>query len=87
MLGVRVVVITALATLTAFAIALFFGIVGIVLADMLRGGGLNLANSYRQVAFPVALAALVIALVAASITEVRHYRRELARRRDYSRAA
>ncbi len=88
MLVVRVIVITALATLLSFAVALFLGIVGIMLADMIRGGGMNLANAYRHIAFPIALVALVIALVLALVSEVRHYRRALAAARSrYSRAA
>ena len=75
LLIVRVIVITVLITLLAFAVALFFGITGIVLVDMIRGGGVNLALAYRNVALPVAMAVLVIAFMATLTVEVRHYRR------------
>jgi hypothetical protein len=88
LLVIRVVVITILAALLTFAVALFLGITGIVLVDMIRGGGINLAAAYRHVALPIAIAALVIALIAALFTEIKHYRRALAAARTgYSRAA
>jgi hypothetical protein len=88
LLVVRVAVITILAALLTFAVTLFFGITGIVLVDMLRGGGINLAAAYRHVALPIAVAALVIALIATLVTEIKHYRRALAAARaGYSRAA
>jgi hypothetical protein len=88
LLVVRVVVITILAGLLTFAVALFFGITGIVLVDMIRGGGVNLAAAYRHVALPIAIAALVVALIVTLFTEIKHYRRALAAARaGYSRAA
>jgi hypothetical protein len=71
----RVVIITALATLLSFAIALFFSITGIMLVDMIRGGGVNLTSAYRHIALPIALVTLVIALVVNLVVEIRYYRR------------
>jgi hypothetical protein len=75
MLVVRVVVITVLATLLCFCVALFFGIAGIMVIDTIGGGGINLASAYRHVALPIAATALVVAFCAALITETRRYRR------------
>jgi len=75
LLLVRVVVISVLITLLAFAVSLFFGITGIVLADMIHGGGINLAHAYRNIALPIALVTLLIAFVASLTVEIRQYRR------------
>ncbi len=77
--GLRVIGVTTLAGLLAFCLALFFGIVGIVLTKMIRGTpGPDMAVAYRDVALPVAIAALVAAFVVALVMEIRHYRRERA---------
>ena len=76
LLLVRVVVITVLATLLAFCISLFLGILGIMLFDMITHGGINLASAYRHIALPAAAVALVIAFCAALITEGQYYRRQ-----------
>ena len=74
----RVLVITVLATLLTFAAFLFLGIAGFALAEMIRGGGLNLANAYRLVALPGAAVGFVVAFCASLWAEVRHYRRACA---------
>ncbi len=72
---VRVLAVTFVATLLAFCIGLFFGIVGIVLYKMVRGTATpSMAVAYRHVAFPLALAALAITFVLALRSEIRHYR-------------
>jgi hypothetical protein len=71
----RVIAITIVATLTMFAVALLLGIIGIVLAHLIRGGSLHMASAYRQVALPVAGATLVVAFAAALTVEIRQYRR------------
>jgi hypothetical protein len=75
LLVVRVLLIAALAALLSFAIALFFGIIGVVVINLIRGGGTSLTAAYRQVASPVALIAFTTALVASLVFEIRHYRR------------
>jgi len=72
---VRVVIITILATLTTFAVALFLGIIGTVIAGLIRGSRPHMAGAYRHIALPVAVAAAVIAFVISLVTEIRHYRR------------
>lgn len=71
---VRVVVITAIIALLSFALSLFFGIIGIVVGALARGVHPNMAFAYRRIAFPVAIAAAVIALVCSLVMEIRQYR-------------
>ncbi len=73
----RVVVTTFLATLMAFCISLFFGIIGILLAKVIRGTPtMDIRASYRYIAVPVALAVLVIAFAWTLRSEIRASRRE-----------
>ncbi len=73
----RVVAVTFLATLLAFCISLFFGIVGVVLTKMIRGTPTpDMSIAYRHIAFPIAIVALVVTFIIALVTEVRHYRQE-----------
>lgn len=67
----RVLLVTFLLTLLAFAICLLMGILGLVISAWLRGVHPNMALAYRQFAFPAAAVAAVIALVAAVAVEVR----------------
>lgn len=73
---VRVVVITAIITLLCFALSLLLGIIGIVVAALVRGVHPNMTLAYRRVAFPVAVAAAAIGLVCALVMEIRQYRHE-----------
>ncbi len=71
------VVVTFLATLLAFCIALFFGIVGIVLTKMIRGTATpDMSVAYRNIALPIAGVVVVVAFVVALVSEIRHYRAE-----------
>lgn len=70
----RILLITFLLTLLSFAVSLLLGIVGIVLAARLRGIHPNLTTAYRQIAFPLALAAAAVTFISACITEIRHHR-------------
>ncbi len=72
--AVRVIFVTFLATLLAFCVGLFFGIVGIVLVKIVRGAATpDMAVAYRYIALPMAAVALVIAFVVALRSEIRHY--------------
>jgi hypothetical protein len=73
----RVVLVTFLLTLLSFAVCLLLGILGLVINAALRGVHPNMSLAYRGVAFPAALAAGVIALVAAVALEFRHPRRQV----------
>ena len=67
----RVLLVTFLLTLLAFAVCLLLGIVGLVISAWLRGAHPNMAIAYRHFAFPAAAIAAVIALVAAIAIEFR----------------
>ena len=67
----RVLLVTFLLTLLAFAVCLLLGIVGLVISSWLRGAHPNMAIAYRHFAFPAAAIAAVIALVAAIAIEFR----------------
>ena len=73
--AVRIALITGLVTIVAFALALLAGVVSLALFNLIRGGAVQMAGAYRQFAVPVAVLAFVVALVAASVYEVRLYRR------------
>lgn len=87
MLAVRVVVVTVLVTLLAFAVALLLGIVGMALANAVHGGGISMAHAYRNIALPVASGVLILAFVAMLTLEIKQYRRQRAAAREYQRAA
>jgi hypothetical protein len=70
----RILLITFLVTLLSFAASLLLGIVGIVIAARLRGLHPNLTIAYRHVAFPVAAVIGSVALISASVIEIRHHR-------------
>jgi len=70
----RILLITFLLTLLSFAVSLLLGILGIVVAAYVRGIHPNLTTAYRHIAFPVAVVVGAIALIAASVTEIRHHR-------------
>lgn len=70
----RVLLVTFLLTLLAFAVCLLLGIIGLVIGALLRGVHPNMAVAYRQFAFPAAAIAAVIALIAAIAIEVRYAR-------------
>jgi len=70
----RVLLLTFLLTLLAFAICLLVGILGFSLSAFLRGLHPNLALAYRKFALPAAAAAGLLALVAAIAMERRRSR-------------
>jgi hypothetical protein len=72
---------TFITTLLSFAVSLFLGILGTLVAARLRGIQPDMTFAYRHVALPVAATVVAIVFVSACIMEVRHYRqaRALAR--------
>jgi len=74
LIPVRVLLVTFLLTLLSFAVSLLLGILGIVIRAWLRGTHPNMTGAYRHIAAPTAIAAAVIALVSATVLEVRRYR-------------
>lgn len=83
--AVRVLLITVITTLFCFALALFFAIVGVFLANIARHGGVNMNIAYRHIAFPIAAGVLVIAFVSALVSEVPRYRRARAEYLEWKR--
>lgn len=71
---VRILGLTVLLTLLAFASSLLLGILGVALTAVARGVHPNMPIAYRDIALPVATVAAAIALVSVTIIEVRHYR-------------
>jgi biotin transporter BioY len=71
---VRVVLVTFLLTLLAFAVSLLLGILGLVIGAKLHGTHANVTMAYRYIAPPAAAAVGAIVLVSAVCLEVRHYR-------------
>ena len=73
MVPVRVLLATFVVTLISFAVSLFLGILGVVLAARVRGIPPNMTIAYRHVAFPIAATVAAVVLVSASFMEGRHY--------------
>jgi len=76
LMAVRLLVLTIGLTLFCFAIGLFFGIIGVVIANAVRGGGINLNLAYRAIAFPFAMVGLVAIFATLLVYELRRYRRQ-----------
>jgi hypothetical protein len=71
---VRVLLVTFIGTLIAFAVSLLLGIVGTVAVSALRGVHPNMTAAYRQIALPAAVVAGSILFAVALTMEIRHYR-------------
>lgn len=74
LIPVRVLIVTFLFTLLAFAVSLLLGILGIAIAARLPGFHPNMATAYRHVALPATGAVCAIVLISASVVEIRRYR-------------
>lgn len=72
---IRVLLVTMMLTLLSFAVSLFLGILGTVIGAGMRGVRPNMAFAYRHVALPVAITAAAVVLIAATVIEIRQYRR------------
>jgi uncharacterized BrkB/YihY/UPF0761 family membrane protein len=71
---VRILLVTFLGTLLAFALSLFLGILGTVLVAALRHLHPDMRFAYRQIALPTALVAGIVILILVTLNELRHYR-------------
>ncbi len=82
----RVILITFGVTGIAFAISLFFGILGLTAVGIVRGHLPDLRVAYRQIAVPVAIIIGTVAFGSAWIVEIRHYHQaKLLNRNDLER--
>jgi uncharacterized BrkB/YihY/UPF0761 family membrane protein len=70
----RVLLLTFLLMLLAFAFSLLLGILGMVITARLRGLHPDMTLAYRHVALPIAIAAGVAALIVTTVLEIRNYR-------------
>jgi hypothetical protein len=70
----RVLLVTFIGTLVAFAVSLLVGILGTVILAAVRHVNPNMTTAYRQIALPGALVSGGIIFVLAMTMEIRHYR-------------
>ena len=70
----RILVVTFIGTLLAFAVSLLLAIIGTAIAAAIRGIHPDMRVAYRLIALPMALAAGGIILVLSVGMEIRHYR-------------
>jgi hypothetical protein len=71
---VRVLLLTFLFALLAFALSLLLGIIGIVLRSRIAGVHPNLTVAYRYVALPVAAVMASVVLITMTVVEIRRHR-------------
>ncbi len=71
----RVLLMTFLTTLLAFAIALLLSILGTLVYSQVRHVAPNMVFAYRHIAFPFAITVGAVVLVLSLVMEIRHYRR------------
>jgi hypothetical protein len=74
LIPMRILLVTFLSTLLAFAVSLLLGILALVIAARFSGFHPNMTTAYRYVALPAAALVAAIALISASVIEIRHYR-------------
>ena len=70
----RVLLVTFVSTLLVFALSLWLGIVGTVIASRLHGTRPDMTVAYRHIALPTTAIAGAIVLVLALALEIQHYR-------------
>jgi hypothetical protein len=78
LIPVRVLLVTFLLTLLAFAASLLLGILKLTISARLHGISPNLTIAYRHIALPFAGAVALIALISTSVVEIRQYRQNKA---------
>ena len=74
----RVLLVTFVVTLLSFAVSLFLGILGTLLAAHFRNTHPNLTIAYRNVALPAAAMVAAIVIVSSAAMEIRHHRQQKA---------
>ena len=75
----RVLFATLLFAAGGMGAGLFLGIVGTVIYGMMSGGKIDMTNAYRHIAIPLAIVAGAVALIGASVLEVRAQRERTSR--------
>jgi uncharacterized membrane protein YbhN (UPF0104 family) len=74
----RVLLMTAVVTLLAFAVSLLLSILGTVVYSQVEHTSPNMPYAYRYVAFPFAICVGVTVLALSLAMEIRHYRQRRA---------
>jgi len=74
LIPLRVLLLTFLLTLLAFAVSLLLGILGVAALGHLHGVPPDLTMAYRRIALPAAAIAAGIVLIVSSTLEIRRYR-------------
>jgi len=72
----RILLLSFLLALLAFAVCLFLGIAGLLITAGVRGIHPNMAIAYREIALPAAVVAGALALVTTIVVEFRYQRRK-----------
>ena len=75
---VRVLLVTFIGTLIAFAVSLLLGIIGTVIVSAWRHINPNMTVAYRDIALPAAVVAGSVIFVLVLTMEIRHYRQSKA---------
>jgi hypothetical protein len=78
MVFVRVVLVTFILTLLAFAVSLLAAIAGFAIYSHFTGKALSMAMAYRMIAAPAALAVAGVVFVLSLALEIKHYRQNKA---------
>jgi TRAP-type C4-dicarboxylate transport system permease small subunit len=74
----RVLLMTVVVTLLAFAVSLLLSILGTVVYSQMTHAAPNMPYAYRYIAFPFAISVGVVVLVLSLTMEIRHYRQRKA---------
>jgi TRAP-type C4-dicarboxylate transport system permease small subunit len=70
----RVLLMTSVVTLLAFALSLLLSILGTIVYSQVSHAAPNMPYAYRYIAFPFAISVGVIVLALSLTMEIRHYR-------------
>ena len=71
---VRVLALTFVGTLLAFAVTLLIAILGTATVSLLRGVHPDMRIAYRYIALPMALITALVLCLLATASEIRHFR-------------
>ena len=71
---VRILILTFLCALLAFALTLLLAIIGIVIRSRIEGVHPNLTLAYRHIALPLAGIISGVVLITVTVIEIRRYR-------------
>ena len=74
LIPLRILLLTFLLALMAFAVSLLLGILGILITAHIQAQHPDMTVAYRHVALPVAAVVATFALIATTIVEIRNYR-------------